>query len=244
MQICAQDCWFTTMAVRTKVVKTLRGGIAQIIGGVLKLFFPQEGTHLAETGLHLEAPDGSSMRLFAELKTFVQDGAAHKDLWKCRDGSRQCMSCNALEFGSQLQAFNTGMAVNAIKHSSLKFSTDEEIRSKAMRLNAFQRTQGSTEFIRTQQVIGFTWSPYSILCDPALSFVKPVSHTMHDWMHTVFSGGVFNVCLHLLLCSIEAAGLNDVYNQLADYCSHWRFPKRISSNNLDKIFNCHCWIFD
>ena len=145
------------------------------------------------------------------------------------------MSCNALEFGSQLEDWHTGMAANAIHASSLTFSTDEEIRSKAMRLNAFKRTEGVTAFIKTQQTIGFTWHPYNILCDPALrGCVRPVSQTMHDWMHCIFSGGVFNVMTNLVLLAMEAAEVSSVYDKLYDYISHWRFPKRVGKNHLEK----------
>ena len=61
--------------------------MANVIGALLKVFFAPDGTNMELTGLHLNVEGYPSLRLFAKLSTIVQDGAAHKELWGCRDGS-------------------------------------------------------------------------------------------------------------------------------------------------------------
>ena len=57
--------------------------------------------------------------------------------------------------------------------------------------------------------MGFTFMPYSLLTDMTLyGIIQPYSQFMHDWMHGLFSKGVFQVCLYLLLTSMEEANLH------------------------------------
>ena len=57
--------------------------------------------------------------------------------------------------------------------------------------------------------MGFTFMQYSLLTDMALDgIMQPCSQFMHDWMHCLFSKGVFNICLQQLLTSMEEAGLH------------------------------------
>ena len=232
-----EDTWLTATVLRSERAREAQGGMAQIIGCLLKVLFPARGTHLLDTGIQLVSEDGQALRLHARLTTIVQDGAAHKDVWKCRDGTRMCMACNAVAFGTDLDQYDPSMASNVIRDEGLEFTTDDAVRDKATRLNAFKAVQGVTAFQRTEMVIGFTWSPYNILCDPALQHVvKPVTQQMHDFMHGLFSSGVFNITLNCLLEVFEQSGLRTVYQQLSDYIEGWRWPGRVHNSTLHKIF--------
>ena len=71
------------------------------LGHCSRLFFPADGTNLQHTGIFL-SNDGTAIRLFAKLAIVVQDGAAHKELWGCRDGTRICMKCLTVDAASEL----------------------------------------------------------------------------------------------------------------------------------------------
>lgn len=87
--LCKEDAWFCALVARSSQARSLAtGGLAQIIGGLLKAMFKAAHTNLQTTGLFLRADGYPSIRLFARLAVVVQDGAAHKELWGCRDGTR------------------------------------------------------------------------------------------------------------------------------------------------------------
>ena len=86
--LACEDVWFCLATIRSSLVDTLQdGGVAQIVAKLLCWFFPAAGDNLMTTGMHLQRDGCPSVRLFAKLATVVQDGAAHKELWSCRDGT-------------------------------------------------------------------------------------------------------------------------------------------------------------
>jgi hypothetical protein len=86
--LCREDSWFTATVVRSRTVLEAEGGMAQLVGASLKLLFAGDGVDFLQTGLLLVDDRGNSMRLHVRLTTLVQDGAAHKDIWKCRHSLR------------------------------------------------------------------------------------------------------------------------------------------------------------
>ena len=56
-----------------------------------------------------------------------------------------------------------------------------------------------------------TYHPMSILLDRALdAIVDPVAIFIHDWMHALFVGGVWNITLHLFLGVLLQVGCTDM----------------------------------
>ena len=93
--------------------------------------------------------------------------------------------------------------------------------------------------------MGFTFMQYSLLTDMALDgIIQPCSQFMHDWMHCLFSKGVFNICLQQLLTSMEEAGLHTllggatgIYQYLYEYTKPWEFPAKKKCMDLYKVFD-------
>ena len=100
-----EESWLCAMVHRSSSVATADGGMGQVVGAILKLLFPAQGADLHLTGLMLYDEGGQGFRLHARLATFVQDGAAHKDIWKCKgdSGTRMCMCCLVVAAGSDLR---------------------------------------------------------------------------------------------------------------------------------------------
>ena len=88
------------------------------MGALLKIVFPAVGTNLQHTGMFL-SKNGTEFRLFAKLAIVVQDGAAHKEFWSCRDGTRLCMKCLTVEASSELSD-----KTNVLKVDELEKTTD------------------------------------------------------------------------------------------------------------------------
>ena len=83
------DAWFCLAVTRSAEVASLAAGMSQMVRPVLESIFA-DGR--AETGLLLTSPQGN-VRLHFGLHMVLQDGAAHKALWACRQdtGSKPCL---------------------------------------------------------------------------------------------------------------------------------------------------------
>ena len=235
-----EDVWFCVAVIRSSIVTNALGGMAQVVGAILKLFFPEEGADLHMTGLMLHDESGQGFRLHARLTVMVREGAAHRYIWKCKgdSGTRMCMLCHIMLGGSDLSDIDPSLKSNVITEGELEFCTDDEVRDAVKRLAWWQGRENKTAFARRSQIMGFTYSPYSLLTDRALDkVVQPCTQFMHDWMHGIFSNGIFNVTANLLLESLEDAGVKTAYAMLHEYVCHWKWPSRVHSSNLAKIFD-------
>ena len=133
------------------------------------------------------------------MHSALQDGGTHKDMWKCKgdSGSRFCMGCFTLspraiaEWGHR----DAALAATPMREDQVTFCTDEQVLDTVARLERFKTTDPVGCFEARSQVLGFTWSPYSLLSDARLTgIMKPCSQLMHDWMHGLFSGACLIVC--------------------------------------------------
>ena len=90
--------------------------------------------HLTSLMLHDEG--GQCVRPHARLATVVQDGAAHRDIWKCKGGAgtRMCMCCHIVLAGSDLTDIDPSLKSNAITEGELEFCIDDEVEGAARRL--------------------------------------------------------------------------------------------------------------
>ena len=60
--------------------------------------------------------------------------------------------------------------------------------------------------------------------DPALrSVLRPVPQYVHDWVHGIFSGGVFNKVVFRLCQDLSTAGM-PAWQQLSEYINVWHWP--------------------
>ncbi|CAK0800077.1 unnamed protein product [Prorocentrum cordatum] len=220
--LCREDLWFLVAQKRSRDVMKVKGGMAQMFGVVLKQLFLEPAGNLT-TGIVLRRPGSEPIRLFAVQGPFVQDGGAHKSTWHCKGegGTKHCLLCKNLfaekseihdEDGSEL------VTCNAMKHSDLALATSAELRYACNRLAAKRHVDDPNTFARRQMALGFTFTLYNLLCDPTLNnVVQPREQLMFDWMHCLFVGGVWAVCVNLVLESIRAAGMTKIYDSLYGY---------------------------
>ena len=238
-----EDAWFCVTAKRSSDVNLIDAGIAQVFGSIIKLFFGGHDTFdLAQGGMVLVGPDGGRHRLFVKLHFILQDGSAHKLVWGCKGdaGTKFCMLCrNAFSEKSELvdEDGTELLTCSIIDEEVLSFATNDDIRGAVRRLAAFQETDSVGDFKLREQAIGFTHHPRSILLDPLLDgVVHPVSQFMHDWMHAMFVHGVWNTMLFLLLETLLAHGMADIWERLYTYISAWTWPRRMACSTLKTVF--------
>ena len=185
-----------------------------------------------------------AIRLFAKLSIVVQDGAAHKELWGCRDGTRMCMKCLTIEASSELASFDPSLKTNILKVDQLEKTNDASCKDTARRLAWYANRESNAAFTKRQQIMGYRFMQYSLLTDMTLDgVINPYTQFMHDWMHGLFSKGVFQIILHLLLTSMEEAklhislgGASGIYLYLYEYTKPWQFPAKRKCTDLHKVF--------
>ena len=124
--------------MRTQVVNLIPGGMPKIFSVVLKELFV-DGP-LADIGLHLEMPAGRTLRLFAKLGYFIQDGAAYKQTWHCKGdaGCKLCVLCrNVFSAASEVvdQDGEEVLCCNAKKYADLDLATSEDLHWAVRRPN-------------------------------------------------------------------------------------------------------------
>jgi len=234
-----EDSWICITVLRSSSCKELLGGVAQLVGGILRKLFCDEGRNLHEIGIHLSHEDGS-FRLHAQLGIIVQDGAAHKEMWSMKGdgGMRMCLTCDIISSNTEIVEFapTSDLKQNIIKSSDLTFYTDEHVKDTAHRLKAFHDA-GAADFDDISKVMGRTVCRYMLLTDILLrNVIYPSTQLMHDWMHGLFSNGVFNLLMHYVLEDIEADFGGNIYPILAKFFCNGKWPKRLNLSGLEHIF--------
>ncbi len=229
-----ETAWFPCVAEASQGLKKVNGGISQVMAAVLKLCF---GSHTFDfrTGIQLQGPDGSRVRVYITLSMMVQDGAAHKLIWQCKGdaGSRLCILCRNLVSRSSGLVDEDGsdlLVCSTINAQDLDLATDDDIRGSINRLKAYKLTDNNATFKLRQQAVGFTYCEHGLLFDSALDdIVKPASQYCHDWMHGLLSNGVFSIVVFWCLMRIEAswAGAGTVWSTLDNYLKTWHWPKHV-----------------
>ncbi len=114
-----------------------------------------------------------------------------------------------------------------IDEDQLLFSSDADIRAAIARLAAHKVTDTAGDFKLRQQAVGFNHTSEGLLNDPSLEdIVYPASQYCHDWMHTVFASGVFNIVVLLAFQAARKARAN-VWAVLRDYVLKFAWPKSV-----------------
>ena len=123
-----------------------------------------------------------------------------------------------------------------IDEDQLLFSSDADIRAAIARLAAHKVTDTAGDFKLRQQAVGFNHTSEGLLNDPSLEdIVYPASQYCHDWMHTVFASGVFNIVVLLTFQAARKARAN-VWAVLRDYVLNFAWPKSV---NFDPAVSDH-----
>ena len=79
----------------------------------------------------------------------------------------------------------------------MRFATDDDVMGTVSRLRAFKATCSNADFKVMEQALGFTFQEHAMMFDPSLArILRPVTQYVHDWMHDIFAGGVFNIATY------------------------------------------------
>ena len=242
-----EDAWFIMTAQKSVNTKQIQGGLSAALGALLHHMFTG-ATNMDQSGFRLDV-GGQAVRMYARVRLWLQDGAAHKSTWHCKgdQGSRMCMLCKNVVAAASALVDEDGtnlLRANVLYSGETVPADDASIRATVRELEReFARLGDVEPFRDMQQARGFTHVPGSMLLDRALDpYVRPSSDFMHDWMHCLVVGGVFNTCGYLLFESMHTAVngmlVHEPYTLFEGFLAHFNWPKRVSgSTQLSKIFS-------
>ena len=190
-----ENMWFAIATVRTQVVNQIPGGLSKVFSIVLRELFV-DGP-LADIGRLLEHA-GRQHRLFAKLGYFIREGAAHKQTYHCKGdvGCKLCVLCRNIFSEASEAVGDDGEELprcNAKMYRELDLADSEDLRYSVRRLNELHDDPhfNPDESKTTKKALGFVWSPYNLLGDPAMDpYLDVPNQFFHDWMHMMFVGGV------------------------------------------------------
>lgn len=124
-----EEAWFTLLVSRSSVVAKVSGGISQVYGAAIKLFFGQcSGVDLKTGGMVLRRPNGEQLRLFADLWMILQDGGAHKMVWHCKADRAN----NIFEHISRKNKQNLKYIYKTLEHGSHIKQAEEKSKSSCI----------------------------------------------------------------------------------------------------------------
>ena len=226
-----EEAWTPIIAEPTLGLKTVESGIAQVFGMALKQFFGRRVFDM-RSGIALDGPDGKQLRLFASFAMALQDGGAQKVVWGNRGdaATRFCLLCkNLVSAASGLAGFDRTrkLTQDSLNDMTIQLATNDDIKGAVKRLNAFKLTDSAKNFELRQQAIGFTYQQRGLLSDPDLeSIIAPADQYMHDYMHCIFSSGVFN---HVVLMCFDCVKVvyRNIWTVLEEYVDNWIFPRSV-----------------
>ena len=237
-----EDMWFTIATLRSQVVNEVPGGLSKVFGILLQELFV-DGP-LSDIGLLLQSADRTH-RLFSKLGLFIQDGAAHKGTWHCKgdSGCKLCVLCrNIFSLASEVAAEDGEVMLrcNAKTYAELDLASGADLRYAVRRINELRLDPLvlDDDFENLEKALGFTWSPYNLLGDESMDpYLDVPNQFIHDWMHMIFVGGVFNLTLHFFLEAIKTDTRSNVYASLKGYVSRWFWPTRFKQARIDELFS-------
>ena len=232
--LCDEDAWVCISCVRSDIVKTLGGGIAQIFGAVLRHLFAPDGHNLHNAGVRIAFSDGSCSRVRASLRMILQDGGAHKQVFmvKGESGLKQCILCRNLYSKDSGVVGEDGESILTCSHiraCELDFATDDDVMGTVRRLAEIARTKPAKELKLREMAAGFNHNRFNLLLDADLggTVVKPISNFAHDWMHTLCVHGVMNTISYLLLFTLQGSGVKNAAADIAEFIMDgWALPCR------------------
>eukprot|EP00959_Pyramimonas_sp_CCMP1952_P407674 8544116-Pyramimonas_sp.AAC.1 len=90
-----EDFWLCVGAVKSDDISSCNGGMAQLVGCILRRMFNPEAHDLMLSGMTLDFPDGSSTRFVAKLVSVLGDESGLHQTWLCKGsgGTKCCCQC-------------------------------------------------------------------------------------------------------------------------------------------------------
>ncbi len=235
--IIVKASWFELCFVRLDTCKLVQGNIVAIICALMRTFFDDASHHMANSGMTLDlSHDGSKVKLFMTMGSFIADEAALHAVFCCKgsSGLKPCLLCqnifNFKEGRGIVESDPTGFAQHHTVSdvAKLVLHTTATIAAVIARLRVAYETLNTGSLKELQTRLGWTHVPGSVMFDNLGSQpLLPTEHAMYDWMHIFFVSGVFNVHVGQLMAFLH--GFNIKYSMIHTYLQEFHWPAQVGS---------------
>lgn len=230
IQLSKEESWICCLAIRSSLIADVCGGMSQVMSALLKTVLHNPLCYVQDSGIVLKNST-SQLKLFFKLGFFLQDGLAQKTIWSLKgdSGTKFCLYCqNLITTRSGIEGGI--LTSNSFDLGAILQSTDASLQNTIARLAANYATMSHDDFSLWQQATGFNFCQQSLPWDPILgSELLPRQMFTHDWMHTFFVTGVFNIMTQLVLEEIESSFKVNAYNMAHSCIEQWVLPGDKSS---------------
>ena len=188
--------WFHLLALRSTIVKQLKGGVSQVWAKAALSF--HEASRDFYAGIYVELGHGlQSHVLRASLSTLVGDEAALKACWsfKGAGGIVPCPLCtNIVSDSSGLVHHSPSLKkLSSDNLNGVVFNDNAKFIRMAQELHRKNGVVTKKEFDHLEKAYGITYQPcMAALNQDLLRRTGPCSSICFDWMHIFFVSGLFN----------------------------------------------------
>ena len=205
IQLSKEESWICCLAIRSSLIADVCGGMSQVMSALLKMVLHNEFCYVQDSGIVLKNST-SQLKLLFKLGFFLQDGLAQKTIWSLKgdSGTRFCLYCQNL-VTSRSGIEGGVLTSNSFNLASILQSSDKPLQRTIATIAANHATMSPDDCALWQQATGFNFCKQSLPWDQLLgSTLLPREMFTHDWMHTVFVTGVFNIMTQLVMDEIDA----------------------------------------
>ena len=222
-----EDLWFTTAILRTNKVQQLEGGVSALSRVVVQMFQP------LKRGILLTFRTGNRKFFFGTMKVLVADEAALKAMWAVKGaaGTLPCLMCWNLvqQRGGLHLEDTTGKLVphTCTDLSKILARTDEDFKTAAKHLASEKLRRNKKRFEQLEQSMGINYVPTGMLFDEELD-LKPIAHTMYDWLHIYLVNGLFQSQANLMLDTLSKNRVK--HDDITAFFKSFSGPKEQASN--------------
>ena len=231
-----EDWWLPLGSVASDDLSDAEAGIAQLVGGILKLMFDPSKHDARYSGLQLTLADGSTTKIWFELKAILADESALHQIWlsKGSAGVKCCLMCKnvvgrvwmASELCSNKTYFQNYHDIERLDQCDL---ADKQFVMTILRELKLSRPPAMTKgkYEERQKILGWSDSDYSMLSDGVLQdFLDPCTMTCFDWGHNILQG-CFQLTIFCAMRDIRSSGIRPEH--VYDFLSTWCWPRRLGS---------------
>ena len=205
----------------------LQGGVSCLTKVITQLFTP------LESGLLLTLHSGRKVFLFGRLRCLIGDEAALKAMWAVKGaaGTLPCLFCwNVVQARSDLHLSDPSSTL--VPHTcfdigQLQLRTDAELAAAALMLSSEKPLRTKKAFETLEQSLGINFNPDGMLFHPDCP-LKPIEHTMFDWLHVYLVNGIFQCEINLLPPVLAANGRS--HAALCQFMKSFQAPQDQKSN--------------
>jgi hypothetical protein len=227
-----ENNWFLLGTLRVQFSAKVKGNISGVFRTVFATFFWGD-SDVSEVGFLVRTGDGSTIGpIFGIMGFILADESAFHGIWRSKgsSGNVNCLCChNNMRTASGIARPGTGLVDSSeAVFDNFDLASDDSVWAMIELLRGTTGTAVAPMEVRS----GFHRDLHGLLFDVRLrSHVKPISHTMYDVGHVLFTNGILHFDMSLFL---NASKLK--FRDIDQEFQLWSWPKS-DSHPPKRLFN-------